>query len=64
MIALIQRHKRYTALLNIPGQLPTHTPSFEACDVVQAARVAIRNWAEISDITEVLPLTYQGGILS
>jgi hypothetical protein len=55
MRLVVQRARPYQAVLCIPGQLPTPTPTYFACDDVQAARRAIADWAgldgiEIADI--------------
>jgi hypothetical protein len=64
MHALLQRHKRYTALLNIAGQFPTPTPCYQAVDEIQAARFAINDWSAISDVLAIKAVGGPGELLA
>jgi hypothetical protein len=50
---IIQRARPYQAVLEIDGQLPTLTTPFLACDDVQAARLAVADWAGLGRVVAI-----------
>ena len=53
MKTVVQRAKPYQAVLNVPGQLPTPTPCYLACDDVQAARFAVADWSSLAPVRAI-----------